>query len=140
MLQSLRIVVAGAEKLDENVRTSFALKFHKSIYEGYGATEIAPVASVNLPDAMGAHYQQIQHGSKPGSVGMPLPGTSFKTVDPDSFEELPTGEAGMILISGPQIMQGYLNDPNCTAKALHEIGGHRWYITGDKGFIDEDGF
>ena len=46
----------------------------------------------------------------------------------------------MILISGPQIMQGYLNAPNRTAKALHVIDGHRWYITGDKGFIDEDGF
>lgn len=140
MLESLRVVVAGAEKLDENVRTSFALKFHKPVYEGYGATEIAPVASVNLPDAMGVHYQQVQRGSKTGTVGMPLPGTSFKIVDPDSFEELPTGEAGMILISGPQIMQGYLNDPHRTAKALHVIDGHRWYITGDKGFIDEDGF
>ena len=140
MLESLRVVVAGAEKLDENVRSSFALKFHKPIYEGYGATEIAPVASVNLPDAMGVHYQQVQRGSKAGTVGMPLPGTSFKIVDPDSFEELPTGEAGMILISGPQIMQGYLNAPNRTAKALHVIDGHRWYITGDKGFIDEDGF
>ncbi|CDG55459.1 conserved hypothetical protein [Halomonas sp. A3H3] len=140
MLESLRVVVAGAEKLDENVRSSFALKFHKPIYEGYGATEIAPVASVNLPDAMGVHYQQVQRGSKAGTVGMPLPGTSFKIVDPDSFEELPTGEAGMILISGPQIMQGYLNDPNRTAKALHVIDGHRWYITGDKGFLDEDGF
>ena len=59
------------------------------------------MASVNLPDAMGAHYQQIQYGSKPGSVGMPLPGTSFKIVDPNSFDELPTGEAGMIVINGP---------------------------------------
>ncbi|WGI26237.1 acyl-[ACP]--phospholipid O-acyltransferase [Halomonas alkaliantarctica] len=140
MLESLRVVVAGAEKLDENVRESFALKFHKPVYEGYGATEIAPVASVNLPDAMGVHYHQVQRGSKVGTVGMPLPGTSFKIVDPDSFEELPTGEAGMILISGPQIMQGYLNDPDRTAKALHVIDGHHWYITGDKGFIDEDGF
>ncbi|MGM0544511.1 MAG: acyl-[ACP]--phospholipid O-acyltransferase [Pseudomonadota bacterium] len=140
MLESLRIVVAGAEKLDDNVRNDFALKFHKPIYEGYGATEIAPVASVNLPDAMGVHYQQVQRGSKVGSVGMPLPGTSFKIVDPESFEELPTGEAGMILISGPQIMQGYLNDPRRTAQALREIDGQYWYVTGDKGFIDEDGF
>ncbi|MEC4766479.1 acyl-[ACP]--phospholipid O-acyltransferase [Halomonas sp. CUBES01] len=140
MLESLRIVVAGAEKLDDKVRNDFALKFHKPIYEGYGATEIAPVASVNLPDAMGIHYQQIQRGSKSGTVGMPLPGTSFKVVDPESFEELATGEAGMILISGPQIMQGYLNDAKRTAKALHEVDGHRWYITGDKGYMDEDGF
>ncbi|TVP44715.1 MAG: MFS transporter [Halomonas sp.] len=140
MLESLRIVVAGAEKLDENVRTSFALKFHKPVYEGYGATEIAPVASVNLPDAMGVHHQQVQPGNKLGTVGMPLPGTSFKIVAPDSFEELPTGEAGMILISGPQVMQGYLNDPQLTAAAIKALDGQRWYVTGDKGFIDEDGF
>lgn len=140
MLESLRIVVAGAEKLDDKVRHDFALKFHKPIYEGYGATEIAPVASVNLPDAMGVHYEQVQRGSKVGSVGMPLPGTSFKIVDPESFEELTTGEAGMILISGPQIMQGYLNAPQRTAQALREMDGQFWYVTGDKGFIDEDGF
>lgn len=140
MLESLRIVVAGAEKLDENVRTSFALKFHKPVYEGYGATEIAPVASVNLPDAMGVHYQQVQRGSKLGTVGMPLPGTSFKIVKPENYDELPTGEAGMILISGPQVMQGYLNDPQRTTAAIKELDGQRWYVTGDKGFIDEDGF
>ncbi len=140
MLDSLRVVVTGAEKLDENVRTGFALKFHKPVYEGYGATEIAPVASVNLPDTLGVHYQQVQRGSKLGTVGMPLPGTSFTIVDPESFEELPTGEAGMILISGPQIMQGYLNDAKRTAQVIHEMDGQRWYITGDKGFIDEDGF
>lgn len=140
MLESLRIVVAGAEKLDKNVRESFALKFHKPVYEGYGATEIAPVASVNLPDAMGVHYQQVQRGSKLGTVGMPLPGTSFKIVNPENYDELPTGEAGMILISGPQVMQGYLNDPQRTTAAIKELDGQRWYVTGDKGFIDEDGF
>ncbi|MFB9866934.1 acyl-[ACP]--phospholipid O-acyltransferase [Vreelandella sulfidaeris] len=140
MLDSLRIVIAGAEKLDENVRTRFTLKFHKPVYEGYGATETAPVASVNLPDTMGAYYQQVQRGSKPGSVGMPLPGTSFKIVDPESFKELPTGEAGMILISGPQVMQSYLHDAKRTDQAIYEDEDHRWYITGDKGFIDEDGF
>lgn len=91
-------------------------------------------------DAMGVHYQQVQRGSKPGTVGMPLPSTSFKIINPDSFEELPTGEAGMILISGPQIMQDYLNDPQRTAQALREMDGQYWYVTGDKGFIDEDGF
>ncbi|CAM3668382.1 acyl-[ACP]--phospholipid O-acyltransferase [Halomonas sp. FME1] len=140
MLDSLRVIVAGAEKLDDSVRTSFALKFHKPIYEGYGATETSPVASVNLPDALSIHYQQVQRGSKIGSVGMPLPGTGFKVVSPESFEELPTGEAGMILISGPQVMQGYLNDAERTTKALRDIDGQRWYVTGDKGFLDEDGF
>ncbi|WP_438454843.1 acyl-[ACP]--phospholipid O-acyltransferase [Vreelandella venusta] len=140
MLESLRAVVVSAENLDEQVCSDFVLKFHKPIYKGYGATETAPVASVNLPDSLGAHYQTIQKGSKAGTVGMPLPGTSFKIVEPESFAEQPTGEAGMILISGPQVMQGYLNDPKRTAAAIKELDGQRWFVTGDKGFIDEDGF
>ncbi|MCA1773704.1 MAG: AMP-binding protein, partial [Halomonas sp.] len=140
MLESLRAVVVGAEKFDESVRASFAQTFNKPIYEGYGATETAPVASVNLPDAVGANYQQVQRGSKPGTVGMPLPGTSVKIVNPESFAELPTSETGMILISGPQVMQGYLNDPQRTARAIKDLDDQRWFVTGDKGFIDEDGF
>ncbi|WP_372373793.1 acyl-[ACP]--phospholipid O-acyltransferase [Vreelandella venusta] len=140
MLESLRAVVVSAETLDEQICSDFVLKFHKPIYKGYGATETAPVASVNLPDSLGAHYQTIQQGSKAGTVGMPLPGTSFKIVEPKSFAEQPTGEAGMILISGPQVMQGYLNDPKRTAAAIKELDGQRWFVTGDKGFIDEDGF
>ncbi|BBI75974.2 hypothetical protein HAALTHF_51730n [Vreelandella aquamarina] len=73
-------------------------------------------------------------------MGMPLPGTSIKVVDPESFEELPTNEPGMIVISGPQVMQGYLNDPQRTEQVLKSFDGQRWYVTGDKGFIDEDGF
>ena len=140
MLDSLRLVVAGAEKLQEEVRTAFNLKFNLPIYEGYGATETTPVASVNLPDKIDPHYWQIQVGNRPGSVGMPLPGSSCMIVDPVSFKELPTGEAGMILIGGAQVMVGYLNNPEKTASAIKELQGMRWYVTGDKGVIDADGF
>ncbi|RUR39307.1 acyl-[ACP]--phospholipid O-acyltransferase [Vreelandella populi] len=140
MLDSLRVVVAGAEKVDDSVREAFQHKFHKLIFEGYGATETAPVAAVNLPDALDINYLQVQRGAKVGSVGMPLPGTSFKIVDPENFTELPTNEAGMILISGPQVMQGYLHDAERTASALRDINGQRWYVTGDKGYLDDDGF
>lgn len=140
MLKSLRIVVAGAEKLQEEVRTAFNLKFNLPIYEGYGATETTPVASVNLPDKIETQYWSVQLGHKQGSVGMPLPGSSCRIVDPVTFEELPTGEAGMILIGGAQVMQGYLNNPEKTAGAIKEIDDMRWYVTGDKGVIDEDGF
>ncbi len=140
MLQSLRIVVAGAEKLNDDVRTAFELKFNKPLLEGYGATETTPVASVNLPDKMEPQTFQVQKGNQKGSVGMPLPGTSCMVVDPDSFEELPSGEAGMILIGGVQVMQGYLNNEEKTASVIHEADGTRWYITGDKGYIDENGY
>lgn len=140
MLDSLRVVVAGAEKLSEDVRTAFQLKFNKPLFEGYGATETTPVASVNLPDKMETQTFQVQRGNKSGSVGMPLPGTSCMIVDPETFVELPTGEAGMILIGGAQVMQGYLNNTEKTASVIKEIYGTRWYITGDKGYIDEDGY
>lgn len=140
MLESCRLIVAGAEKLLPEVRQAFESKFNKRLLEGYGATETTPVASVNLPDVLDTHYWTVQTGGKVGTVGMPLPGTSFKIVDPNSFEELPSGEAGMILIGGLQVMQGYLNNPEKTAEVIREIDGSRWYVSGDKGWVDNDGF
>jgi acyl-[acyl-carrier-protein]-phospholipid O-acyltransferase/long-chain-fatty-acid--[acyl-carrier-protein] ligase len=144
MLESLRIVVSGAEKLNADVAEAFKLKFNKTIYEGYGATETAPVASVNIPDAMDVSNYKIQKGSKPGTVGMPLPGTSFKIIDPESLQELPSHVDGMILIGGVQVMQGYLGKDETAkeknAQAIKIIDGLRWYVTGDKGHVDEDGY
>lgn len=140
MLESLRYVVSGAEKLTENVRVAFSQKFHKVIYEGYGMTEATPVVSVNLPDQIHPQDLFVQRGTKIGTVGIPLPGTSCKIVDPDTFQPLPTGEAGMILVGGEQIMQGYLNQNEKTQAVIKEMDGIRWYMSGDKGCIDEDGF
>ncbi|MBK1648050.1 acyl-[ACP]--phospholipid O-acyltransferase [Rhabdochromatium marinum] len=140
MLQSLRVVVAGAERLSPDVREAFELKFHKPIYEGYGATETTPVASVNVPDALDPMSWKLQSGSRPGTVGLPLPGTSFRVVDPDSLQPLAPDEDGLILIGGVQVMKGYLGDPEKTAAAVVELDGVRWYKTGDKGHLDVDGF
>ena len=140
MLEPLRLIVAGAEKLNAEVRTAFNLKFNKPIYEGYGATETTPVASVNLPDKIETETWHPQLGQRLGSVGLPLPGTSCRIVDPVTFTELPSGEAGMILIGGAQVMVGYLNNPEKSAAAIKEIDGMRWYVTGDKGYLDTDGF
>ena len=140
MFDSLRLVVAGAEKLNAQVKTDFETKFNKRILEGYGTTETTPVVSVNLPDNLDQDSWQVQVGGKAGSVGMPLPGSSFKIVDPDTFEELPVDQAGLILIGGAQIMLGYLNNPEKTQQVIKMINGERWYISGDKGKIDSDGF
>ena len=140
MLESLRFVVAGAERLGPDVREAFALKFNQPIYEGYGATETTPVASCNVPDTLNTDDWTVQVGNKPGTVGMPLPGTSFRIVDPASLESLPAGEEGLILIGGVQVMKGYLGDPEKTAEAIVELDGQRWYKTGDKGRQDADGF
>lgn len=140
MFESLRMVVAGAEKLPLEIRHAFTLKFGHQVYEGYGATETTPVASCNIQDMLIPKIWQPQMGQKVGTVGLPLPGSAFRIVDPKSFEPLAVGEAGMILIGGTQIMKGYLNDTHKTASAIKEIDGIRWYISGDKGYLDEDGF
>jgi acyl-[acyl-carrier-protein]-phospholipid O-acyltransferase/long-chain-fatty-acid--[acyl-carrier-protein] ligase len=140
MLESLRVVVSGAERLNPEVRDAFKLKFNKEIYEGYGTTETTPVASVNIPDRIGQWDWKVQQGNKPGTVGMPLPGGSFRIVDPDTLETLPTGEDGLILFGGSQVMLGYLNDPEKTADVIIQLDDKRWYKTGDKGHLDQDGF
>jgi len=140
MFKNLRMVIAGAEKLPQEIRDDFKKKFGHDIYEGYGATETTPVASINIPDVLMQDSWKLQIGHKVGTVGLPVPGSSFKIVDPESFEELDTGKEGMILIGGTQIMKGYIGDPEKTASVIKEIDGIRWYITGDKGRIDEDGF
>jgi len=139
MLDSLRIIVAGAERLNPEIRDSFSLKFGKTIFEGYGTTETTPVATVNIPDRLATDWS-VQTGDRKGSVGLPLPGSSVRIVDPVSMESLTIGEDGLILIGGTQVMQGYLNDPDKTADVITEIDDKRWYKTGDKGHIDKDGF
>jgi acyl-[acyl-carrier-protein]-phospholipid O-acyltransferase/long-chain-fatty-acid--[acyl-carrier-protein] ligase len=139
MFESLRFVVAGAEKLSTKVREDFRNKFHKEILEGYGTTETSPVASCNLPDVL-APDESVQKGEKRGSVGLPLPGTSFKVVDPQSYEELAVDEEGMVLIGGVQVMKGYLNNDAKTNSVIKSIDGKSWYVTGDKGKLDADGF
>lgn len=134
MFKTLRIVVAGAEKLAPEVRVLFEEKFKKTIYEGYGTTELSPVANTNRPDT--AH--QIRH--KIGTVGTPIAGTMVRILDPETDEELPIGEAGMIVIGGVNVMKGYLHAPDKTNQVLLYQHGIRWYKTGDKGRLDAQGF
>lgn len=140
MFDSLRFIVAGAEKLKKEAANAFLLKFNKPIYEGYGATETTPVVSVNLPNQFDASSWEIHKASEVGSVGMPLPGTAIRIVEPNTLEELPTGEDGLILIGGHQVMKGYLKDIQKTNEVIVEIDGIRWYKSGDKGHLNSDGF
>ena len=140
MLESVRMVISGAEKLPAEVREAFHQKFGKHVYEGYGATETSPVASMNVPDGLDNQFWQVQQGHKPGTVGRPVPGTGLRIVDPDTLRTLPHGRDGLILISGPQRMQGYLNEAEKTREVLPKLDGKRWYKSGDKGHVDKDGF
>ncbi len=140
MFENIRFVAGGAEKVSEDVRFSFKQKFGLDIHEAYGATEATPGISANIPDMLNTKYWNVQVGHKKGTVGMPLPGSACKIVDPDTYEELPVGEAGMIIVGGTQVMKGYLNDPEKTKEVIIEKDGILWYVTGDKGVLDKDGF
>ena len=138
-LATIRLTVAGAEKLQSEVSAGFLKRFNKVIYEGYGCTELSPVATVNtpFPNTDSAH---LKDNNKPGSVGKPIPGTLIRIADPDSLEPLAQGTAGMVMVAGPQVMLGYLGNPELTNRVIKEADGKRWYVTGDKGSIDEDNF
>ncbi len=140
MFSTLRMVIAGAEKLPLDIREAFKDKFGHEIYEGYGATETTPVASINIPNILMQDSWKVQIGNKIGTVGLPVPGSAFKIVNPYTFEPLPPKEAGMILIGGTQIMKGYIGDEKKTKGSIYIQDNIRWYITGDKGVLDEDGF
>lgn len=140
MFQSVRIAIAGAEKLKDDIKHSFKMKFGIDLYEGYGTTETAPVVSVNTPDTLEPFSYRPLIFNKPGTVGMPLPGTMVKIVDPNTMQILPVNEDGLIIIGGSQVMKGYLNDSEKTAESIVTIDGWRYYKSGDKGHIDEDGF
>ena len=141
MLSPLKMVIAGAEKVKDITREKIKDKFSLYTYEGYGATETGPVASVNVPNKLNTSNWVSQLTQKQGTVGMALSGGAFKIVDPQTMKPLSVGEEGMILITGNQVMSGYLKDKNKTEEVMHlDSKGLRWYITGDKGRMDEDGF
>ncbi|MEB2337141.1 MAG: acyl-[ACP]--phospholipid O-acyltransferase [Nitrospirales bacterium] len=131
---TLRVVLTGAEKLPLRLSQSFEDRFGIRPIEGYGVTECAPVIAVNCPDFRASGF--YQPASRRGTVGRPLPGVSVRIVDPDSFAVLPPGTAGMLLVKGPNVMDGYLGRADLTAQAIHD----GWYITGDIAMLDEDGF
>jgi acyl-[acyl-carrier-protein]-phospholipid O-acyltransferase/long-chain-fatty-acid--[acyl-carrier-protein] ligase len=125
----LRLAIVGAERLREPIALAFKDKFGVDLIEGYGCTEMAPVVSVNVPNAAGT-------GSRAGTVGRPLPGISAKVVDPDTGEGPLLGKEGLLLVTGPNQMQGYLGESELTREVLRD----GWYVTGDIATLDEDGF
>jgi acyl-[acyl-carrier-protein]-phospholipid O-acyltransferase/long-chain-fatty-acid--[acyl-carrier-protein] ligase len=131
---SLRFVMAGAEKLPERISQAFEDQFGIRPHEGYGCTECSPAVTVNTIDFRAASFRQV--GAKRGSIGHPLPGMTVKIVDPETLLPLPVDQPGLLLVRGPNVMQGYLNKPEKTADVLRD----GWYNTGDIAKLDEDGF
>ena len=132
--RTLRVVVSGAEKLKPRIAEAFEKRFGFPPLEGFGATELSPVACLSLPDVdVDGIYQA---GHKPGSVGQPVPGVAVRIVDPDTGALRPPGEPGLMIVRGPNVMLGYLGRPDLTAEAVRD----GWYRTGDLATMDEEGF
>jgi len=131
-LSSLIGCFSGGAPLPPEVCKQFEEKTGAVIFEGYGLSETAPAATANPTN---------RENRKIGSIGFPLPGTDIKIVDLDTgLTELSQGEDGEIAISGPQVMQGYWNKPEENKAVFREIDGRRYFLTGDIGHIDEDGY
>jgi acyl-[acyl-carrier-protein]-phospholipid O-acyltransferase/long-chain-fatty-acid--[acyl-carrier-protein] ligase len=133
---TMRMLICGAEKMPQALAQEFQQKFGVLPLEGYGCTELAPVASTNLPDRVIKGVRYVL--TKSGSIGQPIPGVAVKVVNPDKYdEELPPGHEGLLLVHGANVMQGYLGREEMTRKVV--LDGP-WYVTGDMAKIDEDGF
>ncbi|MFD0893677.1 AMP-binding protein [Luteolibacter ambystomatis] len=135
-LQSLKLVVTGAEKLPQNLASAFEEKFGIRPQEGYGLTETSPATNVNLPDATPQGGEALIPSARPGSVGIPLPGIAVKLTDPATEKDVPLDKQGIIWFRGANIFPGYLNDPKKTAAVLQD----GWFRTGDVGRMDDEGF
>jgi acyl-[acyl-carrier-protein]-phospholipid O-acyltransferase/long-chain-fatty-acid--[acyl-carrier-protein] ligase len=131
---SLRCVMVSAEKLPAWLATAFEEKFGLRPVEGYGCTECSPAVTCSTHDYRAAGLRQV--GNRRGSIGQPLPGVSVRIVAPDTGALLPPGEPGLLLVRGPNVMRGYLGQPERTAEVFRD----GWYVTGDIARIEADGF
>ena len=131
---SLRLVVVGAEKLNEPLARAFEDAFGVRPLEGYGMTECSPVVAVSTLDYRAPGF--FQPGSRRGFVGHPLPGVSVRVLDPETGIEVGPNESGMLHVKGPNVMTGYLGRQDLTAAVVRD----GWYVSGDIGQIDADGF
>ena len=122
---SLRYIICGAAPLSVELLEAFQHRFGIRVLEGYGLTETTCVSSIN----------PFYGDRKAGSIGLPLRGQQMRIAGPDG-SEIPDGELGEIAIAGPNVMAGYLNDPEATAEAIRD----GWLHTGDIGCRDPDGY
>lgn len=134
--KSLNLVIVGAEKLPLDLLESYREKFGIEPTEGYGTTELSPVASFNIPVIRAGSESVGQILTKHGTVGRVIPGSAAAVFHPETNEKLGLNVEGMLKIKGPNVMLGYLNHPEKTAEVIQD----GWYTTGDLGMIDDDGF
>ncbi|MHA1227871.1 MAG: long-chain-fatty-acid--CoA ligase [Candidatus Hodarchaeales archaeon] len=123
---------SGAAPLPPEVAKNFETVTGATLFEGYGMTEASPLTHANPTN---------KRDRKFGSVGLPMPDTYVKILDLETgTKEMPIGEDGEIAVSGPQVMKGYWNKPEETSNVLKEIEGKTFFLTGDIGHLDEEGY
>ena len=125
----LKLVISGAAPLDADLAGRAEERIGAPIRQGYGMTELSPVSHKS-------RLARVEETPR-GSIGALVPNTEARLVDPQTGEDAPEGEDGEIWIRGPQVMKGYLNNPEATAEIFTDDG---WLRTGDIGRIDENGF
>lgn len=127
----LRLAFSGAAPFSvEAIHKLESFIGKNKLCEVYGMTEASPLMTINPPGR-----------AKPGTVGIPVPGSNLKIMDVETGQtEMPTGEPGEITLCGPQVMKGYLNAPEATAKTIRTRDGERWLYSGDVGYLDEEGY
>jgi acyl-[acyl-carrier-protein]-phospholipid O-acyltransferase/long-chain-fatty-acid--[acyl-carrier-protein] ligase len=136
-LRSLELVVTGAEKLPDDLYREFLERFHIEILQGYGLTETTPASNINQPHPpITTATAEPQVGKRTGSTGRLLPGMTVRIMHPETGEEVPTGDQGIVWFKGANVFSGYLDDPQKTQAAFRD----GWFVTGDLGRLDEEGF
>ncbi|WP_036075226.1 long-chain fatty acid--CoA ligase [Limnohabitans sp. Rim47] len=128
-LSSLVYIGGGGAAMPEAVAQRLLDQFGLRYVEGYGLTETAAPSHTNPPDA-----------PKKQCLGIPFMSVESRIVDPETLAELPVGESGEIVISGPQVFKGYWKRPEATAAAFFERDGQRFFRSGDMGRVDEEGY
>lgn len=131
---TLEAVFGAAEKLTKEVSDAFEKKFGVRPSEAYGATELAPLVAANVPPSR--HVPGRPVDAREGTVGRPILGCRARITDRETGADMPMGQEGLLWITGPNVMQGYLDRPDLTEKVVHD----RWYCTGDIAMLDADGF
>ncbi|MBT8198012.1 MAG: AMP-binding protein, partial [Acidimicrobiia bacterium] len=125
-LSALRQIFSGAAPLGADVEAEAGARVGAEVVQGYGLTETSPVTHATPPGK-----------GRSGSIGVTISNTDVRIIDPETGEDLGVGENGEVLIKGPQVMKGYLNNPDATAECIDDEG---WFHTGDVGYVDDDGY
>ena len=135
-MQHVDLAICGAEKLPASLAEEFFKTYGIYPTEGFGTTELSPLAAANVPDHRNNAAGTGQTGTRMGTVGRPVPNVAARVVDPDTGIDLGLNKPGLLHIKGPNVMVGYLNQPAKTAEVIRD----GWYNTGDIAVIDDDGF